>query len=120
MDLNLVFILQTELCDFSYHLFLFYHFFPKWIHLQLYHGKQKGGSLGDGIVSLSSPEKSPLSKEHGILGIPWCSSGWDSRLPQQGTQVQCLVEEIRSQKPYGIGKKFKKKFYIKYIESLAF
>ena len=38
----------------------------------------------------------------------------------QGTQVQCLVEEIRSQKPYGIGKKFKKKFYIKYIESLAF
>jgi len=39
----------------------------------LYHGKQKGGSLGNGIVSFSSPEKAPLSKEMeswGFAGAP--------------------------------------------------
>ena len=111
MDLNLIFILQTELCDFSFHLF-FYHFFPKWIHLQLYHGKQKGGRLGNGIVSFSSPEKAPLSKEMNLgnsLVLQWMGL----QASTAGAQVRCLVEEIRSQKPYGIGKKFKKKFYPK-------
>lgn len=68
--------------------------------------------LGNGIVSFSSPEKAPLSKETHLgnsLVLQWmglqASQGPTGSMPE--------VEEIRSQKPYGIGKKFKKKFYLK-------
>ena len=68
--------------------------------------------MGNGIVSFSSPEKAPLSKEMNLgnsLVLQWMGL----QASTAGAQVRCLVEEIRSQKPYGIGKKFKKKFYPK-------
>ena len=34
------------------------------------------------------------SKKIFVKGLPWWSSGWDSMLPVQGTQVQSLVTEL--------------------------
>lgn len=39
------------------------------------------------------------------VGIPWRSIGWDSVLSQPRTQVQSLVGELRSHKPYNAAKK---------------
>ena len=39
------------------------------------------------------------------VGIPWRSIGWDSVLSQPRTQVQSLVGELRSHKPYSAAKK---------------
>ena len=33
-------------------------------------------------------------RSHGDSGLPWWSSGWDSKLPIQGTQVPSLVTEL--------------------------
>ena len=41
---------------------------------------------GSGVISISVT----------TVGIPWWSSGWDSRLPSQGAQVHSLVREPRS------------------------
>ena len=43
-----------------------------------------------------------------MLGLPWCCSGEDSELLLQGTQVQCLVRELRSHMQCGEAKKKKK------------
>ena len=41
---------------------------------------------------------SPWRLHKASLGIPWQSSGQDSRIPLQGAQVQFLVWELRSHK----------------------
>ena len=42
-------------------------------------------------------------------GLPWMSRGYDSTLSLLRTQVQSLVEELRSHKPRDMAKKKKKK-----------
>ena len=42
------------------------------------------------------------------MGIPWRSSGEDSKLSLLGAQGQSLVRRLRSQKPCGLKKKKKK------------
>ena len=44
-----------------------------------------------------------------IKGIPWQSSGQDSKLPLQGAHNQSLVKGLRSQKPHSMAKKKKEK-----------
>ena len=54
--------------------------------------------VGGGSANLSDIKKM-------TLGIPWSSSGQDSELPLQGSQVPSLVGELRSSMPHGTAKK---------------
>ena len=44
-----------------------------------------------------------------LWGLPWRSSGEDSVPPTQGVQVRSLVQELRSHRPHGAAKNYKKK-----------
>ena len=50
-----------------------------------------------------------MTKTFLVQGIPWQSTGQDSLLSLPWAQVQFLVKELRSHKPYRVAKK-KKKF----------
>ena len=47
--------------------------------------------------------------EKWVQGLPWRSSGWDSALPLQGTQVRFLAGELRSGMLCRADKKIEKK-----------
>ena len=54
--------------------------------------------VGGGSANLSNIKKM-------TLGIPWWSSGQDSALPLEGSQIPSLVGELRSSMSHGTAKK---------------
>ena len=50
-----------------------------------------------------------LFKQWTEVGFPWQFSGWDTKLPIQGTQFQFLDRELRSHMLHGTAKGKKKK-----------